>query len=66
MSEAPAQRWISQNDDPDLYDIVEEALFKGESSVELEGQQYEIMGSEMSLDGQDAVYMLAKVPSASG
>ncbi len=51
---------ISQREHPELFERVEEALFSGESSVELERETYEIVSSEIDLGG-DTAFLLVKL-----
>lgn len=51
---------VSRRERPDLYDLIEETLFSGESSLELQGETFEIVSSEVDLEG-DAAFVLVKL-----
>lgn len=51
---------ISKREHPEAYEIVEEALFSGESSVEFGGETFEIVSSEVDLEGEPA-FLLVKL-----
>lgn len=51
---------VSKQENPEAYEIVEEALFSGESAVELGGETFEIVSSEVDLEGESA-FLLVKL-----
>lgn len=51
---------ISKREHPELYETVEEALFGGESSIDFEGETFEIISSEIDLEG-DSAFLLVKL-----
>ncbi len=51
---------VSKRDNPDLYELIEEALVNGDSSLELQQETFEIVSAELSL-ADDAAFLLVKL-----
>lgn len=51
---------VSKREHPELYELVEEALFSGETALELQNETFEIVSSEVDLGGE-AGFVLVKL-----